>query len=256
MGKEMWELADLIVNTVEDEVAGAETVTQYRDPLVAFAPADDPRFAQLRDEVDPAHRMPEDLLSGARSVVSFFVPFEPHVLNANAGDRTTVAREWAVAYGETNALIDRTTKRLIGRLAEHGVRAAAEGATHNFDPERLVSWWSHKSVAVITGLGSFGLHHMIITDAGCAGRLGSLVLDADLPARGEPGKVRCLFFHDGSCRACVDRCPVGALDTDNQIDKRRCWHRCQDVGATFEALGSPGVCGKCAIGPCSFESAV
>jgi epoxyqueuosine reductase len=256
MVESQFALAAMVVSTIESEVAGAETVTRYREPLVAFAAAGDPGFAALRQVVDPAHMLPEDLLPNARSVVSFFVPFDPQVLNANARDRTVVAREWAVAYEETNDLIDHTTQRLIERLAERGVRAAAEGATHNFDPERMVSWWSHKSVAVVTGLGSFGLHHMIITDAGCAGRLGSLVLDADLPPRGKPGKERCLYLHDGSCEVCVDRCPVGALNTENEIDKRRCWHRCQDVGATFEALGSPGVCGKCAIGPCAFASAV
>ncbi len=35
--------------------------------------------------------------------------------------------------------------------------------------------WSHKSAAAIAGLGSFGLHRMLITDAGCAGRCGSLL---------------------------------------------------------------------------------
>jgi epoxyqueuosine reductase len=113
-------------------------------------------------------------------VISFFLPFEPMVVEANAQHREKVAREWVVAYAETNDFIGRITKALTERLAERGIRAAAEPATHNFDPVTLVSRWSHKSVAVIAGLGSFGLHHLVITDAGCAGRSGSLVVDAGL----------------------------------------------------------------------------
>lgn len=250
------DLAAMIASTIEAEVAGAETATAYRTPLVAFAPADDPGFAVLPQVVDPMHKLPEDLLPGARSVLAFFIPFNPRVVEANAASRTLVAREWAVAYVETNALIDRITRRLIARLAARGVRAAAERATHNFDPDQLVSWWSHKSVAVITGLGSFGLHHMVITDAGCAGRLGSLVLDVDLPARGEPGKERCLYFHDGSCQACVSRCPIGALDVEAGIDRQRCYQRCLEVAEAYKALGPADVCGKCVIGPCAFAPAV
>jgi epoxyqueuosine reductase len=251
------DLAAIIVSTIEAEVAGAETATAYRTPLVAFAPADDPGFAALPQVVDPMHKLPEDLLPGARAVVSFFVPFDPQVVKANAASRTSVAREWSVAYVETNALIDRITRRVIERLEARGVRAAAEQATHNFDAERLASWWSHKSVAVVTGLGSFGLHHMVITDAGCAGRLGSLVLDAELPKRGVPGEERCLYFYDESCQACVTRCPAGALDAGTgTLDKQRCWQRCLRVAKVYEALGSADVCGKCVIGPCAFASAV
>ena len=146
---------------------------------------------------NPAHLMPEDLLPGAKSVVSFFLPFAPEVPIANGKDRHQVAEEWAVAYVETNQLIGRITARLIEQLAEHDIRAAAEPATGNFDRETLVSWWSHKSIAVLAGIGSFGLHHLLITDAGCAGRFGSLVLDAELPIN-KPEKKETLRILSGS----------------------------------------------------------
>jgi epoxyqueuosine reductase QueG len=169
-----------------------------------------------------------------------------------------------VAYVETNALIGRIAAHLIESLAGRGIRAAAEPATHNFDPVSLISRWSHKSVAVIAGLGSFGLHHMVITDSGCAGRFGSLVIDADistelakvLPITPTEPRERCLYFHDGSCLECVMRCPVGALDESDPIDKQRCYERLLNVAQEYRHLGLADVCGKCAIGPCSFESAV
>jgi epoxyqueuosine reductase len=250
------DLGNFIETTIRQMVAGAGTATAYRQPLVGFAAADDERFAELRRVAEPSHLLPADLLPGARSVVSFFLPFAPWVVEANARHRTKVAREWAVAYVETNALIGRITAHLVEALASQGVRAAAEPATHNFDTVSLVSRWSHKSVAVIAGLGSFGLHQMVITDAGCAGRFGSLVLDAPLPVAPHPPRERCLYFYDGSCLECVQRCPAGALDADEPLDKQACYRRLLEVAAGYEDLGLADVCGQCAIGPCSLESAV
>jgi epoxyqueuosine reductase QueG len=249
------ELTALITSTIQAQVIEASTVTCYREPLVGFVAADDPRFSDLRRDVEPSHMLPRDLLPGARSVVSFFLPFASQVVEANARDREKVAREWAVAYVETNALIGRITSRLDELLAERDVRAAAEPATHNFDPVSLVSRWSHKSVAVLAGLGSFGLHHLVITDAGCAGRFGSLVIDADLPPSAAEHKQRCLYFVDGSCLECVMRCPVGALDENGEIDKQLCWNRCLEAEKEFRNLGLAQVCGKCSYGPCALESA-
>jgi epoxyqueuosine reductase len=255
MGVNTLELTELIETTIWHQAVETNTVTRYREPLVAFAPADDPRFAELKREVHPTHMLPQDLLPGARSVVSLFLPFEESVVEANAQHRDQVAREWALAYIETNALIRRITDTLTAQLAQRGIRAAAEPATHNFDPVSLVSRWSHKSVAVVAGLGSFGLHHLVITDAGCAGRFGSLVLDAELPVSPPEPKERCLYFHDGSCLECVLRCPVGALDESGEIDKQRCWERCQKNAQAFEQLGLADVCGKCSYGPCALEAA-
>lgn len=254
MSKNALRLARLIVDTVRSEVAGADTVTAYRKPLVRFADAGDSRFSELPRLLDPDHMLPQSLLVGAQSVVSYFIPFEVGVVKANGRDQRAVAVEWALAYVETNELIGRISDHLIEMLAAQGVRAAAEPATGNFSSDSLTSRWSHKSVAAIAGLGSFGLHHMIITDAGCAGRLGSLVLDAPLPVAPVHHRERCLWFYDGSCRACVERCPTDALSEDGAIDKERCWERCLEVAEAYKHLGTVEVCGKCVVGPCSFES--
>jgi epoxyqueuosine reductase len=195
-------------------------------------------------------------LPGARSVVSFFLPFAPWVVEANERHGSRVATEWARAYIETNALIGRICTILVEALRKHGIRAAAEPATHNFNPVTLTCRWSHKSVAVLAGLGRFGLHQMVITDAGCAGRFGSLVLDLDLPASPSVAKERCLYFKDGSCLECIQRCPVGALSPTGDMDKQRCYERLLENAREFAAVGLADVCGKCATGPCSLRPAV
>lgn len=244
------------VQLVRRAVADAETVTRYRDPLVAFADADDSRFARLREVADPDHLMPHDLLSRARSVISFFVPFHPDVVSAHADYPETVADEWACAYVETNDLIREIAHQLIEFFDERGEEAAAEPATGNFDAGSLTSRWSHKSAAVISGLGSFGLHQMVITDAGCAGRLGSLVTSARLPVSSVEPRERCLYFYDGSCTTCMQRCPLDALSASDTFDRRACWGRCREVAEHFLHLGTVKACGKCAVGPCALESPV
>ncbi len=251
----MSNLEAFIAAFVRREVAQAGAETHYRQPLVGFADAADPRFLELREIAEPTHLLPGDLLPTARSVISFFLPFAAEVVRANRAMPRQVAREWALAYIETNVLINRIAQRLTVALAKRGVKAAAEPATHNWDPVTLISRWSHKSVAAIAGMGSFGLHHMLITEAGCAGRFGSLVVDAVLEPTsvpGTPAHERCRYFLDGSCKVCVERCPVGAL-TEAGLDKRRCYERLLQVAGHFRELGLADACGKCATGPCALS---
>lgn len=248
------QFAEFIASSVQRRVAFAGTVTRYREPLVGFAAADDPRFASLAGEVFSGHLLPGDLLQGARSVVSFFLPFDAAIVAANARQREEVAVEWVTAYLETNALLRNITADLITQLNGMGFRAAAEPPTDNFDRTDLTSRWSHKSVAVIAGLGSFGLNHLLITRSGCAGRLGSLVTDAMLPVGGIEPEPLCLRERGIDCMKCVSLCPVSALHADGVIDKQVCWNRCLDVAARFGHLGRAEVCGKCATGPCALEA--
>jgi epoxyqueuosine reductase len=183
------------------------------------------------------------------------MPFAEGVVLANAADRWEVAREWAEAYRDTNAHIARTDQTLIDELRAVNVRAAAEPPTGRFNRETLKSRWSHKSVAVIAGLGGFGLHHMVITSSGAAGRFGSLVLDAEIPVSPSANGERCRYFASGECLECVRRCPVGALKATGEFDRQLCWMRCRSVAARFADIPGAEVCGKCATGPCALGPA-
>ncbi|MFH1864602.1 MAG: ClbS/DfsB family four-helix bundle protein [Candidatus Eisenbacteria bacterium] len=247
-------LRELVTRTVRSVVTDAHTATAYRPPLVGFADAADPRFADLSERVGSCLMLPEDLLPGARTVVSFFLPFGEEVVEANRQRKSRVASEWAAAYVETNALLGRVCAALAGVLRENGFRAAAEPATGKFDRETLRSSWSHKSVAVIAGLGTFGLHRMVITEAGCAGRLGSLVTDAVISP--EPRSIRqyCAHLRGETCLDCVARCPIGALNGEGAVDTAICWARCTAVADRIGGDERAEVCGKCAVGRCAMES--
>jgi epoxyqueuosine reductase QueG len=246
------DVAELVNDLVVQRVACAGTVTHYRAPLVAYARADDPRFDDL-PRLIPGHLHPRDLLPSARSVCAFFLPFDPAVVRGNARGEPA-SEQWARAYVETNALLADICALLAGELGRRGVRVAWEPPTHNFDPVRLVSAWSHKSIAAITGLGQFGHHHMLITKSGCAGRLGSVVLDAEAPAslesEGTPERApESLCTYDRGCRTCIRRCPTGAL-TEEGLDRARCYAQCLANDARLTQWLAD-VCGKCATGPCA-----
>jgi epoxyqueuosine reductase QueG len=217
--------------------------------LVAFAQADDPRFDDL-SRLIPGHLHPRDLLPNARTVCAFFLPFDPRIVHSNRQGEEA-SEEWARAYVETNALLADICALLAVELGRHGIQVAWEPPTHNFDPVRLVSAWSHKSVAAIVGLGQFGHHCMLITKAGCAGRLGSIVLDVTVPpsAQDKVPDERSLCTYDQGCRACIGRCPVGAL-TEEGLDRARCYAQCLANDARFPRWTAE-VCGKCATGPCA-----
>lgn len=242
-------IQELIIKTINETVQTSENNTAYREPLAGFARADDPLFSELKKAVGPGHLLPRDVLPEAATVAAFYIPFTRELVETNK-KHPYVAREWAVAYIETNSLISLCCERLVQELAEQGIKAAWVQPTHNFDPVKLVSYWSHKHAAYICGLGTFGLHHLLITPRGCAGRLGSLVLDRPLPPTARPEAENCRYLREGKCLACVKACPAGALTVEG-LDKQKCYRRLLEVDAHYSDLGLCDVCGKCATGPCS-----
>ncbi|HPZ43211.1 MAG TPA: epoxyqueuosine reductase [Bacillota bacterium] len=243
-------MKEYIENIILRICAGTTGNTIYRRPLVTCARADDPLFAELKKAVGPEHLLPQDLLPEASSVVAFFLPFTRELVAINRKN-PYVAREWAEAYYETNLLIRHICEELTAGLADRGVKAAWQQPTHNFDQEKLISFWSHKHVAYICGAGTFGMHQMLITPFGCAGRLGSLVLDQPLAPSPRHGGQHCLNLKEGKCLACVKSCPSGAL-TPKGLDKQKCYSYLLEVDAYYSDLGTCDACGKCATGgPCA-----
>jgi len=150
----------------------------WREPLLVTARADD-RFDRLPEIAARDHLLPSGLLPEARSVVVFFFPFKKELAVENhKGD--TPCRNWGLAYEAANRLIKRASEYLQAYFEKRGYRAALTPATHNFNETELVARWSHKHLGYLAGLGRFGVNAQLITPAGCAGRMGSLVTEADL----------------------------------------------------------------------------
>ncbi|HOX00558.1 MAG TPA: epoxyqueuosine reductase [Deltaproteobacteria bacterium] len=225
------------------------------EPLTGFASALDPLFQKLRKAVSPSHLLPEDLLPSAQSVVAFFIPFERAVARSNVSGGPA-SREWARAYVDTNRLIEGVNRHMAALFRLSGYGAAVTPATHNFDPARLLSDWSHRHVAYIAGLGRFGANHMLITEKGCCGRLGSFVTTLPLDGDERPRRESCLHLNGNPCLRCVGRC-VGEALSPVGFDRAKCYAVCRENEERHRDLGKADVCGKCLVGlPCSWTDPV
>lgn len=242
-----------IENIIEEftEAYPRSNDTGWEKPLVAYARANDPLFAQLKELASPIHKMPSDFLKEAKTVVTYFISFKKDVVKSNLKGQYC-SKTWALSYIETNQLIAALNHHLQKLLIKEGHQAVFVPATHNFDPKTLLSGWSHRSVAYIAGLGTFGINHMLITQAGCCGRIGSLVTDLELEATPRPIVEYCLHLAGGSCGRCAKKCVNHALTLDH-LDKHQCYEMCllnADKQADLDSIAD--VCGKCLVGvPCS-----
>ncbi len=246
-------LQSIIEREVDRWVHDGSGPNWWRFPVcVGIADVTDPLFGKLQHAVAPDHALPRDLLPSAASVVVFFLPFQEALARANRIETPYAARSWAEAYVATNALIARICEALREVFASEGHESAVTPATHNFDEQRLVSRWSHKHLGYIAGLGTFGLHHQLITPQGACGRLGSLVTSKPLEPTVRPEAEYCLAKAGQRCAACVDRCTYGALTRDG-FDRHRCYAQLLENDRHFADMPLVDVCGKCVADvPCSY----
>jgi epoxyqueuosine reductase QueG len=246
-------------NFVSEEEGRSGSEGWWQNPLLATAVVDQ-RFEQLSRIAADDHLHPYDLLPTAKSVIVFYIPFKKSLIRENKNGEHP-CRNWGVAYVRTNDLIGRLSRALGDLLTANGFESSLMPATHNFNEDKLMARWSHKHLAHLVGLGRFGVHHMLITPAGCTGRLGSLVSEADLGNHSfiETDEA-CLLKAGRVCGKCIEACPVEALAEDG-FERRRCWDRLNANRRELDYLSdlpeNTHVCGKCvALMPCSFKNPV
>lgn len=249
------QIQKLIVDYVEQYQEKHGTETAWRRPVVGFADADDPLFGTLKEVIGPNHALPSDIVPGARTVITYFVPFSKEVIDSNVEGEES-SRAWDIANIDTNQLLKDLNQQLHQLLTEKGFHASLLPPTYNYDEEKLVSDWSHKSAAYISGIGTFGVHHVLITEQGCCGRLGSVITDLDVPHTKHLGEEYCLYRSKGICKKCVERCPNGAFcvhGKDIEYNRWRCNEQIYDKIVPVYPSGTGDTCGKCMCGvPCAF----
>ena len=263
-------IADLLADPTVNTLQNAAREPAWADPLVGFAPGDDPIWTQFKDVVGAFHWLPEeifcqgfpDLDASAQglTVVSWVLPQTEQVKADNRLQTRYPAERWARAriFGEQANNILR--RRVAETLTASGFPATAPMLSPNFasrkgGPFVYSSTWSERHAAYAAGLGTFGLCDGLITPRGKAMRVGSVVARISIPATPRPyadHHAYCLFYTQGTCGKCIERCPVGAISEQGH-DKVRCKdHLGRTRTYVPEHYGFKGYgCGLCQTGvPC------
>ena len=149
----------------------------------------------------------------------------------------------------TNELLDHIMRQVQNLLELKGYHSVTEPPTENFDHVSKTARWGHKSNAVIAGIGTFGLNHLLITKRGCLGRMNSLVTDAYITPTRRTDHQYCLFHQNGKCKVCIMNCPSGAISPDGTIDKKRCDAYLEGKNIHDWQQGCP----QCSLGPCALK---
>ncbi|MFO7696856.1 MAG: epoxyqueuosine reductase, partial [Anaerolineae bacterium] len=239
-------------------------------PLVGFARGDDPLFVDYKVHVGPEHWTPAEAMAlaypdvaiepTALAVISWVLP-QTAATRADSRAATVYPPErWARSrmFGEefNNSL----KGQVVQTLREAGYRAISPTLDPGFgtvDSARFVfsSRWSERHIAHACGLGTFGLCDGLITPAGKAMRLGSVVAQLPVEPAARPytdHHAYCLHYARSTCGVCIQRCPVGALSAQGH-DKRLCKaHLDSTRPIVRDRYGFDGyACGLCQTGtPC------
>ncbi len=168
------------------------------------------RHSRLR--LDPAALWP-----GTLRIISVRMDYLP----AEAADMAANLADPRRAYISRYALGRDYHKVLRGRLAQLArYLATATGGRHRAftDSAPLLE----RAFAERSGLGWIGKNTMLIhREAGSWFFLGEICTDAPLPSDPTPSSQE-RQGHCGSCRACLDICPTGALIGAHQLVAERC----------------------------------
>jgi epoxyqueuosine reductase QueG len=242
------ELKNKIESIIKTAAVNSGKETKYREPLIGFASADDPIFNEMKEIIGPYYLHPKEIFPEAKTVVSFFLPFEEKLVKLNSESEEPV-KEWIKARGETDRLIAKIVDGLKAELAKEDITAIAPEIVFDYNKKGFDVAWSHKSAAYAAGLGTFGVHHMLITNAGCAGRFGTLLVSVEISPTPRPKEEFCSYKRGEKCFVCVNRCPTAALSVDG-LNKEKCFRLLQENARAFPEFNQTA-CGKCATGPCA-----
>jgi len=256
----------IIHDYVREYEKRANIATTWGEPLVGFADAKHPLISEYKTIIGENHGTPGEVLDDASIVIAYYVPFTKELAKTNVTGTNLASREWAIAYEETNAMFRTLNEHVIAELEKMGYKAGISPKTNTFSTTELKSDWSYRHYAYLAGLGTFGINNMLITKQGCCGRYNNIVTNLDVIPDRPLEEELCLYKKNGSCKVCLQNCPVGALTTEG-FDRHLCYSLLLKNAAVHTGLGNSymdesgesansvgsDVCGKCVTqSPCAF----
>lgn len=210
----------------------------WQEPLIGIAAGDDPYFDFLKTHIGRFHWSPAEAFAlkyeeggipSSLRVVSIIFPQTEETKAHQSKASVFPCDNWVVSRGEWEPLMLEFSGKLVEQLQAAGIRAVSIDLQPEFRREMsetlgLASVWSHRHAAFAAGLGTFGLSDGLITERGKAVRITSMIVESQIkvtPRSYDSHNEWCLYYQDGSCGACISRCPVSAI-TNKGHDKAIC----------------------------------
>ena len=213
----------------------------FDEPLVGFADGDDIIFQDYKEIIGDFHLTPREALEkhleseGSSqenlyivSVISFVLPVTYKTRLSLRNETMIPSLRWNHTRWHGQDLINELSRHVVSLLESLDYRAVAPELADFFKlknlPSGYASNWSQRHIAYAAGLGTFSLNDGFITRRGMAMRCGSVVTDARITSSLRAYKdhlANCLFYSNGSCRSCAERCPAGAISEQGH-DKNKC----------------------------------
>ncbi len=158
------------------------------------------RHAELR-----AH--PEQLQPGTITVISAALDYLPHGKIADAPGQAAISRyaQGRDYHKVIRSRLQKLADTIAADIGPFGYRVFSDSA-----PVMEVEFASQ------AGLGWRGKHTLLLSKQGSWRFLGEIYTDLPL-APDEPVESHC-----GTCTACIDACPTGAIVAPYKVDARRC----------------------------------
>jgi epoxyqueuosine reductase len=222
-------------NTLQDK----RDEKAFEASLVGFSKGDDPLFDAYKDHVGPFYLTPWEIFAltfgdlsvkpEELTVISWILPQTEATKADNRKESFYPSERWARAriFGEEVNV--KLREHVVASIKSEGYQVVAPALTPQFSVRistkyGLASTWSERHAAYASGLGTFGLCDGLITPVGKAMRTGSVVARIQVPPTPRPYADHheyCLYFTQGICGICIQRCPVGAI-TEAGKDKATC----------------------------------
>ncbi len=217
-------------------------------PIVGFACGDDPIFDEFKKDIGSFYLTPSEAFKkyypassikpDELTVISWVMPHIKQTKLDNQNESSYPSERWARGKKFGIIFSIKLQKYLINAFDEKGYKAISPSAPAHWSEQQSEKYghsstWSERHTAYAAGLGTFGLCDGLITQAGKAMRCGSIIAQIKIPPTKRVYTKHteyCLYFSNGSCDACIKRCPAGAI-TKNGHDKEKCKKYCESICA-------------------------
>jgi len=207
-------------------------------PLIGVVACGDPLWMNFKGVIGDFHLTPDEMVASSlegtewspRSVISWVLPISRKTRELNQREKHWPSREWVLTANQGGFFLAQLRDHMVAFLNSRGYRAVAPQPLTIREKDGAfevptASNWSERHVAYAAGLGTFSLNGGLITAAGIAHRCGSVITELSLLPTRQPNSEHlhyCLFHREGTCGACIERCPSGALSRKGN-DKAKCY---------------------------------